>query len=253
MPSVSLHIAERVAQLRLEWPRESPALEPELAEDLLAACERIEAADDVTVVLLLAEGPAFAAEWSPRFFAENDSHLDSVPSQVCDRLAGLAAPVVCAVSGRATGAGLELALASDIRIAGEGASFAVPDVVRGLLPAAGATQRLPRLIGRAWAAWTLLTGEEMSASDALRLGLVTAVYADDAVDRQAQALAHRLAQGAPLALRYAKEALRNGLEMPLEQALRHELDLAVILQTTRDRAEGVRAFLEKRPPEFQGE
>lgn len=253
MPSVSLYIAEQVAQLRLDWPRAPAALEPELAEDLLAACERIEATDGVTVVLFSAEGSAFAAEWSPRFFAENDSHLESVPSQICDRLAGLAAPVVCAIGGRATGAGLALALASDIRIAGESASFAVTDVARGLLPAAGATQRLPRLIGRAWAAWMLLTGEEMSAANALRQGLVTAVCADDAVDSQAQALAHRLARGAPLALRYAKEALRNGLEMPLEQALRHELDLAVILQTTRDRAEGLRAFLEKRPPEFQGE
>ena len=98
----------------------------------------------------------------------------------------------------------------------------------------------------------VLLGEEIDATEALRIGLVSAVVPRDQLEKEAQALAQRMASRGPIALRYAKEAIRRGLDQPLDQALRYETDLTVILQTTEDRAEGVRAFLEKREPEFKG-
>jgi enoyl-CoA hydratase/carnithine racemase len=161
-------------------------------------------------------------------------------------------PVICAVNGDATSAGLELALACDLRIAAEGARFSLPETASGLLPMAGGSQRLPRLVGRGEALRLLLLAEPIDAAEALRIGLVSAVVPGERLLAEAEALAFRLASRGPIALRYAKEAVRRGLEQPLDQALRFETDLTVILQTTEDRAEGVRAFLEKREPRFRG-
>ena len=122
----------------------------------------------------------------------------------------------------------------------------------GLLPLAGGTQRLPRLVGRGKALEMILTGEPVTADEALRIGLVSAVVSREHLDGEAAGIAQRIAERGPLAVRYAKEAVSHGLEMPLEQALRFETDLTIILQTTEDRAEGVKAFLEKRTPDFKG-
>jgi enoyl-CoA hydratase/carnithine racemase len=117
---------------------------------------------------------------------------------------------------------------------------------------AGGTQRLARLVGRGEALRLLLLGEAIDAREALRIGLVSAVAPREKLLEDAWTLAQRMASRGPLALRYAKEAVRQGLEQPLDQALRFETDLTVILQTTEDRAEGVRAFLDKRDPKFKG-
>ncbi len=164
----------------------------------------------------------------------------------------MAQPVIACIQGEAIGAGLELALACDIRIAAEGAVFAIRDVANGAVPSAGATQRLPRLIGRGKASEMILLGEELDAQAALACGLVSAVVPRGELEAHGRALAERIAAQGPIAVRYAKEAMRQGLDMPLEQALRYETDLTIILQTTADRAEGVSAFLEKRKPHFEG-
>jgi enoyl-CoA hydratase/carnithine racemase len=167
-------------------------------------------------------------------------------------LSRLSRPGIAAVRGDALSAGLELALACDIRIAGESARFGLPETSLGLLPSGGGTQRLPRVVGRAKALQMILLGEVIDAAEALRCGLASRVVPDGKVDDEALALAERIAARGPLAVRYAKEALLRGTEMPLEQALRFETDLTIILQTTEDRAEGVRTFLEKREPHFKG-
>lgn len=160
-------------------------------------------------------------------------------------------PVIAVVEGAATGAGLALALAADVRIAGERASFAAGAAAAELL-GTGITQRLPRIAGRGVAAQMLLLGESLDVEAALRCGLVNAVAPAGGAMAQARALAERIAAQGPIAVRYAKEAIGRGLDMPLEQALRYETDLTIILQTTADRAEGVAAFLEKRRPRFEG-
>lgn len=167
-----------------------------------------------------------------------------------EALAALPQPIVAAVSGEVSGGTLALALAADIRIAGADATFSVPEVAQGRLPVAGTIARLVRLVGPGNAARLVLTGDPIDAAQALRIGLVSEV-APDAVVR-AEEIARRIAERGPIAVRYAKEAVSRGLEMPLEQALRFETDLTIILQATEDRAEGVRAFLDKRPPKFKG-
>jgi enoyl-CoA hydratase/carnithine racemase len=169
-----------------------------------------------------------------------------------DFLAQMPRPVICALNGDALSAGLELALACDIRLAGPEARFAFPEIGWGLIPMAGGTQRLARIVGRAAALEVLLTAEPIDAQTALRIGLVSQIAPRDRLLAEASALAGRIAARGPIAVRYAKEAVSQGLDMSLEQALRFETDLTIILQTTEDRAEGVRAFLEKRAPEFHG-
>lgn len=167
-------------------------------------------------------------------------------------LADLPKPVVCTIAGGLSGASLALALAADIRVAAEDATFSLPETAAGRLPSSGITQRLARLVGRAKALELILTGGPIDATEALRIGLVGEVVPAGQLTSRAQAIADRLSERGPLALQFAKEAVSRGIDMPLEQALRLETDLTVILQTTEDRAEGVRAFLDKRKPHFRG-
>ena len=235
-----------VAELRLTRPGDGNPVDARFLDELDQAASAIHEYDDIHVVLLTAEGDTFATS------ATGDAPEPSPDRLPFRCLELMAQPVIACIQGAATGAGLELALACDIRIAAEGATFAIGDVAEGRVPAGGATQRLPRLIGRGKASEMILLGEPLDAQAALACGLVSAVVPRDALDAHARALAERIAAQGPIAVRYAKESMLRGLDMPLEQALRYETDLTVILQTTADRAEGVSAFLEKRPPKFGG-
>jgi enoyl-CoA hydratase len=254
--SVSLELRGPIARLTLTRPDRQNAIDAATVRDLRSVCELI--TDDVRVVLMTAEGDAFSRGWDwDALLGETTDpaaalRSHGIPPDAFGCLADLPQPVVCAINGDAIGAGLELALACDVRIAADGATLSVPEVSLGLLPLAGGTQRLPRLIGRGKALEMILTGEPIDTQEALRVGLVSAVVPRERLLAEAEAIASRIAERGPLAVRYAKEAIARGLEMPLEQALRFETDLTIILQTTEDRAEGVRAFLEKRKAEFKG-
>src|SRR3989442_5168197 len=161
-------------------------------------------------------------------------------------------PIIAAIRGFALGGGLELALACDIRLASDDAQVGLTEVNLAIIPGGGGTQRLPRLVGRGKALEMILTGARISASEALAIRLVERVVPAAEVLAQAQTLARTLADKAPVALRYAKEAVVKGLELPLSDGIRLENDLATLLRTTDDRVEGARAFLEKRKPRFTG-
>jgi enoyl-CoA hydratase/carnithine racemase len=241
-----------IAFLALRRPQKDNAIDGALLAELADACQAIEVDGKVRVVVLTAEGDNFCRGWDAAVLAGED------PSGLPDQgdpfgcLAELPRPVVCAIQGEALSAGLELALACDVRVAAEDARLGLPETKLGLVPMGGGTQRLARLVGRGKALEMILTGEPVDAREALRIGLVSALAPRDRLATEAEAIAGRIAERGPIAVRYAKEAVRRGLEMPLEQALRYETDLTVILQTTKDRAEGVRAFLEKRSPKFNG-
>jgi enoyl-CoA hydratase len=255
---VALEQAGVVARLTLRACDGGNLATRALSRELRDACDAIAANPDCRVVLLSAEGDAFCRGWDWQALSGEGGdpvaamRAQGLPADPFGCLAELPQPVVCALNGDAIGAGLELALACDVRIAAETVSFAVPEVAMGLLPLAGGTQRLPRLVGRGKALEMVLTGGSIDAQEALGIGLVSAVVPADRLLAEAEAIAARIAERGPLAVRYAKEAISRGLEMPLAQALRYETDLTIILQTTEDRAEGVKAFLEKRKAEFNG-
>jgi enoyl-CoA hydratase len=254
--TVSLDSRGAIARLTLATPERENMIDAAVVRDLRNACESI--AEDTRVVLLTAAGDLFSPGWDwDALLGETSDPVAAlrshgIPPDPFGCLAELPQPVVCAINGDAAGAGLELSLACDVRIAVEGAAFSMPEVSMGVLPLGGGTQRLPRLVGRGKALEMILTGEPIDAQEALRIGLVSAVVSRDRLLAEAETIASRIAERGPLAVRYAKEAISRGLEMPLEQALRFETDLTIILQTTEDRAEGVRAFLEKRKADFKG-
>ncbi len=170
-----------------------------------------------------------------------------------DRVGRITKPIVAALHGYCLGGGLELALACDLRIAAAGAVFGLPETGLGLIPGGGGTQRLPRLIGMGRAMDMMLTGERISADEALRIGLVSRLVPDNAaLGAEALALATRIAARPPTATAYAKEAARAGIEMDLQAGLTLEKTLFSLLMSTSDRAEAALAFKEKRAPRFTG-
>ena len=239
-----------IARVTLARPDDANRIDLRCLRELAEACEAISGWEAVSLVLVGADGPDFCGGWDNAARAGLASSMDALDPFGC--LAALPMPVLAALHGAVASAGLELALACDLRIAREDARFSMPDVSAGIMPLGGATARLPRIAGRTVASAMLLLGDELDAAAAHRCGLVSRVIAAANFAADVEAIAGRIAANGPLGLRYAKEAVHNGIELPLDQALRYELDLSIILQTTRDRAEGVQAFLEKRPPEFEG-
>lgn len=247
MPLTSLTVAGHVATLTIEPPDglADAAFDRALAD---AAAEVAADTDGVRALVVTGSGGAFCAGWS----AEALAAAEPPAATGIHALAAVPQPVIAAIEGAAHSAGLEIALACDIRVAGEGATFAMPETGAGAVPSGGGTQRLPRVVGRAHALRLLLTGDEVDAAEARRIGLLSRVAAAGEAAALAAELAAAIASRGPIATRMAKEAVHRGAEMTLEQALRYELDLTVLLQTTGDRAEGVRAFAAKRPPNFTG-
>jgi enoyl-CoA hydratase len=211
----------------------------------IALMELAEAAEDDDALHALAitgAGNMFSAGFDPE-----------VNSQVVEALHAVSKPTIAILNGDAIDEGLELALALDLRVALRGARFAFTQLQRGSLPQFGGTQRLPRLIGASQALMMMLTGEAIDGDEAMRLGLVTYLASDrKKLERIARDLLLTVESRGPVGVRLVKEAVRKGIDMTLEQGIRLEEDLYALLQTTTDRAEGVRAFLEKRKPIFKG-
>jgi len=216
-----------------------------LSAELAAACREINLDTEIRVVII--SGP----KGRPFCTLPVTGRKQASPS-LASPVAGLCCPVIAAVNGKIEGRALELALACDIRIASRSARFAFPGITKGIIPADGATQRLPRLVGRAKAMELLLTGETISANKALSIGLVNKLVPRAALLPAALEMGKEMAGKATLSLQYCKEAVLKGLDMTLEQGLRLEGDLYYLLHTTQDRTEGIMAFREKRKPVFKG-
>ena len=208
-----------------------------MSQALDIACDLIRENNSLRLLILTANGEVFSVD-----------KIGNPSSNSAKQLSTLAIPVLVAMNGDATGSGLELALAGDLRVCVPSARFSFPGLEHGVLPQDGGTQRLPRLIGPAWARDMLLTGRSVDANEALSIGLVNRVSTD--ITGTVAELSAQITGGSPIGARYAKEAVSKGIDLTLEQGLRLEADLNVILQSTLDRAEGLKSFLEKRPPKF---
>ena len=252
-----------VGYITLNRPEADNAIDLDMAAALQEVCRRVNQDPKVRVVVIGGAGnKAFCSGedlglLSKSAYGEAPS-LDSLKDftrryNVAEMVSGIECPVVAAVNGDAWGAGLAMALACDLRIASAQASFGVGDLARGCLLANGLTQLLPRIVGRGKAMELLLTAETIEASEALNIGLVHRVVPHQDVVSEAVKMAEDMASKGPIALRYAKEAVNKGMDLTLEQALRLECDLYMLLHTTHDRTEGIKAFREKRKPSFNGE
>lgn len=178
--------------------------------------------------------------------------VDSIRS-LMDEVEALPMPTIAAVNGFAFGGGTELMLACDLRVASSGATMGLTEVSLAIIPGAGGTQRLPRLIGRARAKELILTGRKISAAQALAIGLVNEVVEPARLAARARELAAEIAGNGPLAVRAAKRAVDGGCELPLREGLRFEAECYATILHTRDRVEALEAFREKRKPEYRGE
>ncbi len=254
---VLYEVRDRVALLTLNRPEKYNALSLEVLKALAAAVDRAEADDDVGALVLRGAGRHFCAGADLNeiaavgSLAEAQRWLDErVP--YFERLARCPKPVIAALHGFTLGGGLELAMQADLRVAGESAQLGQPEILVGIMPGAGGTQRLARLVGLGRALEWLLTGDRMNAQEAWRIGLVNRVVPDEELLQAAEELARLLTRQPPLSVLYIKRCTREGLQMALEQGLALERQAFVATLASEDRREGVSAFLEKRTPRFQG-
>ena len=237
---------DHIAHITLNRPEVNNIINQQLAQEVEDACCQVNQDDEIYVVIITGAGDkAFCC-------GSELERLDSGYS-VAKAIASVDRPVIAAINGDALGQGLELALSCDIRLASQQAKFGLPQVAQGLIPVDGGTQRLPRIVGKGKALELILTAETINAKEAFEIGLVHRVVAKESLASEVEAMAKTVTAKAPIALRYAKEAINKGLDLTLEQGLRLEADLYFILHTTADRTEGIRAFLQKRPPRFKGQ
>jgi len=247
-----------LAVVTLDRPKVLNALNAATFADLAAAFGDLAADPAVRVVLIAgAGGRAFAAGADIREVAEataeNGDELSRTGQHVFRRIETLGKPVIACIRGFALGGGCELALACTLRLAADDARLGQPEAKLGLLPGYGGSQRLPRLVGRGAALKLLLTGAIIDAREALRIGLVDEVVPAADLMARAEALALEIAANAPLAIAETLRAVDEGLDLPLDAALALEAAAFGRLCGTADKAEGTRAFLEKRPPVWKGE
>jgi len=205
---------------------------PDLAARLDSICAEVNYDTEIRTAVITGSGPVFCGDVA-------SSRVKQPAFSISSPVASLKCPVIAAVNGDAVGIGLELALACDIRIAADTAHFSLPGIKKGLVPSDGATQRLPRLVGRAKAMELMLTGEVIPAEEALRIGLVSRVVPARDVLNAALEMGHEMAGKASWALRYCKEAVYKGLDRTLAQGLELAGDLYFLRHTTEDRIEGV--------------
>jgi len=255
-PAVILSVEGPIATVTLNRAKQLNALNRQLLTELNQCIQQLEETSEVRAVILRGDGKAFAAGADIKEMQELDAtgaeSFSSLGQRTFLRLEHLHCPTIALVHGYALGGGMELSMACDIRIAAAGTRFGQPEVNLGLIPGFGGTQRLPRIVGQGRALAMMLSGEPVRAEDALAMGLVTQVVDREALDETGRKLAEKLAGLAPRALQFVKRAVYEGAEMPLNHGLAMEAAWFGLCFQTKDKEEGISAFLEKRTPEFHG-
>lgn len=251
---IRTEISARVGVLTIDYPPVN-ALGYQTWKELGEAVEFLLGAVDVKVLVVTGAGRFFVAGAD---INELQTHtpatvkeFNRVTVQALNSIAYGAKPVVCAINGAALGGGLELALACDVRLAGKGVKLGCPEINLGVMPGAGGTQRLPRIVGVSRAKELIFTGRLITANEAFELGIIEAVVPSEQLMEEALKLAKTMAEKSSVALRVAKRAIMEGIDIPLPRALELEQKLFCKLLDTEDKAEGIAAFLDKRLPRFK--
>ncbi len=240
----------------LNRPNALNALNDELIRELSIVMDAIRMDDEVQAVIITGGERAFAAGGDIAFMANADSlqaeEFVEAIRVAFDKIDHLDKPVIAAISGLALGGGSELALTCDVRIAAEGASIGQPEINLGIIPGAGGTQRLTRIVGPGWAKYLVMTGLSIDTDTALKIGLITAVVPKEQLMDEAKKIARIMAAKSPLAMKAAKRCFNVGMNIDLPSALTYEIKTWASLFSTEDQKEGMKAFLEKRRPVYKG-
>lgn len=250
--TLTLEKEDSIATIMFSRPEVMNIMDAQFIDDLSAVIADIEADDHTKSVIIWGGPKVFAAGGDLKYLLEADPlEMESFIARCHDnhdRIAASRKPYVAAIAGPALGGGLELALACDIRIAADNAIMGLPETNNGIIPGAGGTQRLPRVVGSGWARHMILTGEKIDVQTALRIGLVTKIAATEELLDTARKMALGLAAKSPLAIRTAKKCLANSENIDLPSGLAYEQKAWALLFAGADQTEGMKAYLEKRKP-----
>jgi enoyl-CoA hydratase len=253
---IRLAVHDAVATLTVDRPEARNALDAETVAEIHAALDEVESNRDVRVLIVTGAGDkVFVAGADVRTLLAR-SGLDVLAAgnnRLFARLENLPIPTIAAINGFALGGGLEFALACDIRVASENAKLGLPETSLGIIPGAGGTQRLPRIVGMGVAKDMILAGTVLTAAEAKSVGLVSEVMPSDRLLDAANERAARIVKRAPVALRLAKMSLHAGANAGADVGMQFEIVAQTVLNATADKKEGMTAFLEKRPPSYRGE
>lgn len=253
--NILLDIKGAIGIITINRPEVRNALDPQTVGEIRQALDELAVNPDIGVVIFTGAGDKSFAAGADISKLRDRTMLEALQpgmQELYTQLEAFVKPVIAAVNGYALGGGCELAMACDIRIASENAKFGLPELNLGIIPGAGGTQRLARLVGKGKAKELIFTGEIISAQEAERIGLVNKVVPPEQLLPAAEEMAEKMLKKGPVALRLAKLAVNIGTETDQNTGLVVEKLAQALLMTTEDKVEGTTAFLEKRPPRFQG-
>ena len=252
---------DQIAFITFNRPESLNAMNRQMTRELVDVCQQVEEDSGIRVAIFTGAGEKASSagmdlkERAETSFSPIERRQQKLTNKIYTQARAVAAitkPTIAAIRGYCVGGGLEFALACDLRVAAEDAKLGLTEVRRGIIPGAGGTQRLSRAVGVTKAMEMCLTGDTVSGLEAKSLGLVNNAVPSADVLKTAEDLAGRILKGAPMSVAFIKEAIKKGVELPLEEGLRLEADLSALIGITEDAKEGPRAFAEKRAPVWKG-
>ncbi len=251
---IETSLIESTAVIELNRPRQLNSLNRKMISEIVIAMEEFDRNDNVRVIVLTGKGRAFSAGADIDEMTDDDPIRLELMNQFAewDRLALIKKPIIGAVKGYVFGGGFELALCCDVLISASGTEFSFPEVGLGVMPGAGGTQRLTKLVGRTKSLEWLWTGERISADSALKYGVINRIVAPELLMEETMKFAGKLAKQPPLSLRLIKDSVNKAVDSSLYEGMQYERKNFYLLFATQDQKEGMNAFIEKRKPDYQG-